>query len=264
MPATTRSITRTIAIAATNTVSGEAPAGPPPVVLPIPSTGLIQWMQADAGTYSDTSRTTPSSANGADVAGWESQFGTLQLTSIRAGHPTIVTGQHSGKTCVRMDSHAYQFSSLQSLSTMEYFIVLKVNAASRILTLGTALDHYLYAQADLAIFEALNTAGARDNVTAAATISGTDPVLLRLSVTPTTVVCSVNNVTNETDAFGGFGNIENYTDPVMKFEFMGKYQGGTTGDPQIDYYESILYSQNLAAGDITQVMDYLNAKYTLY
>lgn len=119
-----------------------APNNSPDVV-----SGLSQWLKADDGLYTDTGLTTPVSADGDAVAGWQDKSGNgRHMTQSTSGsRPLYKINIVNGKPVVRFDGtdDVLAGANLSALSAAEAFIVVKTGQADPPAAgAGTGLWHY--------------------------------------------------------------------------------------------------------------------------
>lgn len=94
--------------------------------------GLVVWLCAELGVYTDTSATTPVTADAQTVAFWQDQsgLGNNFTQSTSANRPTWKTGIVNSMPVLRFDGSNDQLvgPSLSALTAGEAFIVVKVDA----------------------------------------------------------------------------------------------------------------------------------------
>jgi len=224
----------------------------------IPQTGLILWLKAGEGTYSDAARTTPVSVNASEVKGWADQSGTNNHASAyTANGPVIKTAGQNSKVALTFNVHAMTFAnSGTGLTTMEAFIVVKYVGASRILAggVGSGFDNYLFFNNSLVRFDC-RTAIDRGYFVDGSVPSTVDAFLINVSNDASDISCAINGDAPATTTTAN---------KLFDLNAIGKWEGGSGGDPQCDLYEVIVYNVTLSGPDRTAVKAYLNTKYAIY
>lgn len=80
--------------------------------------GLVAWYRADAGTFQNTSLTTPASANNDPVGGWVDQSGLVhtQLQSVNLNRPLLQTNSQNGLPQILADGVSQFMTAAFTLS----------------------------------------------------------------------------------------------------------------------------------------------------
>lgn len=249
--------------------------GSPTIVMPvaaaepdIPQSGLIQWLKADTGTFSDAARTTAVTANGSQVKGWADQSGSANHASNHtAAGPVIKTAGQNGKVALTFSSHAMNFANNNTgLTEMDFFFVAKYVAASRILNggAGSGYDPYVYFQNNLIRFDVTNGTSARGPLVDADIADSSVAFLANCILSTSQIKVGLNGVYDGTSVVTGEPGTRATTDKKFDANCIGRWENGTSNDPQCDLYEMIIYNRVVSAGERTSILAYLNAKYAIY
>lgn len=115
--------------------------------------GLVAWFTPDFGTYSDSGLTTPVSADGSAVGGWDNQAtGVTDATQGTAGsRPTLKTNIQNGLPILRCDgSDDFLGVTTYTTSAMTLLAVFK---GENMMFGGSAANEYVWAKNGSNAFE---------------------------------------------------------------------------------------------------------------
>lgn len=234
---------------------------PRTIMTPADISGLAFWVAADFGTYQDTSRTTPATADGDPLGGWVNRAPISPIhpsQSSTSNKPTLRTNVVAGKPVIRFDGSDDDLilDGLNAGSNTTWFFVVKPSSTSPIgifdsaAGVGDVWRNYNSGQWDWHDAEPQFNLGLAD----------TNAVLLefRTRLTPTREVVyhrngtlvSVN--TNADTAAMAWGTVR-----------LGSINGGGAGRYAGDLAEMVIYNRVLQSDEQETVRRLLKSKYGL-
>lgn len=238
-----------------------APAASAPSFSPAQTSGIKVWLKADVGVYSDAG-TTPST-NGGIVQQWNDQSGNgnhASQTSV-GQQPIYRTGEQNGLPGIRFDStDDYLSGTLSVLTSFTYYAVVKATTNSTIN--GTILFHGNNAGSAGCVLQrasnatlTLSESGSGNSVngmttgttfTVAAHFNGASSALSLNSNAAT----SINAGSASMTAFSL--NRSDQSEPL------------STNKGDWEYFEVIIYTGSVSAGDEANILAYLQSKWGHY
>lgn len=239
-------------------------SAPSPAAPDIPTLNLILWLKADAGTYAETSRTTPVSANGAEVEGWADQSGTGNHASAVGGTgPVIKTGGANGKSALTFTDNVMSFAQTNAPTAGDFFIVAAGSTGGHVLTGGETSASYFYLHTNWSRFNIVDT-----EITSYVDMDthASDPFVANAWFNATEVKCEVNGVHEAVSDETTVPGVRDITADPGKFDLVsiGNLVGDPGNSPNADIYEIITYSRKLEDAEREAVLSYLNTKYNIY
>ncbi len=243
------------------------------VEIPLTIDGLQLWLKADAGTFQDSAKTTPSASDGDVIGAWADQSGqgndATQVTT--ANKPLLKLAIQNGRPVIRSDG-VNDFLSTPPVTINSDGLVcfLVIQAVSQAL-------------ANIAIEMSVN-ASANDGFWFAAGTAGANGAGGRLKGSVATVNVTVNDPLGGTSVFRiielvGRGALESsnlYRDGVSISSsatdfgiigtdniYIGSRSGGTVAFNG-DIAEILIYDSALSDADRGLIEDYLNARYAIF
>jgi hypothetical protein len=231
-------------------------AASPPAFSPSDIAGLHVWFDINKGLFTDGAETTPVTADGDRVGAWKSQtlgggstFDLVQYSnSIR---PTYKTGIINGKPAILFNGSDQFLGSTAAFSKAQpntTFIVLKMitTGAYHGITDGDATARWAYEEYPGGRWGIWVTSGADIDLAAVDTNWNIWTVLWKGAST------KYGFNTGTLSASGNIGS-----------GFMGGMKLGVEGSAYANMYvsEFLWYNAELAAGDLSKVVNYLGTKY---
>jgi hypothetical protein len=225
-------------------------AGAAPPFSPADLAGLVLWGKADAGTFQDTARTTPATADTDPVGGWADQSGAgTHLSQATAGaRPLLKLAIKNGLPVLRFDGSNDTLGLSLALGT-SHTTFLVLNLASRNILMGeNAVNRYIEAQAAATAYV---TAGETATQAMAWTLSTWYVFGIRRGVDSVEFRRNGAVVGTQDLGTGGDGiTLANLSGPSF---FAG-----------MDVGEILSYSRQLTGPEAAQVEAYLNSRFSVY
>jgi len=220
------------------------------ISVPMPTTGMICWLKADAIIGKVDGNTVTTWADSSPGAGFPATAGAnapIYKTPVLNGLPVIRFATNTSMT----------LPSLSALSAGEVFIVVKAAAASALWSLGsTAGNWYPYSNLSGQVYETFGQASTRFNFAPTMAVN-----VFRLY--------NVWSVSTATDCLhANLDTVTQYTANTNTVGFPASpptlgYNVNSNSYFNGDIAEIIIYNQKLSSADRTTVQNCLQAKYAL-
>ncbi len=232
-------------LAVTNNSEVEAPT--------VPSTGLVIWLDASAGTYSDTARTTPQTTDTGSVKGWADQSGAGNHVTSTAGQ-TLNTAVLNGKSVITVNgSDPFLLASdMDLVAGFDFFVVAKnADGANGSVWLGSLTDAPTYLHS--------NPNGALVTLSL-----GGSTVSNGLTDGTWGIINAYNDLSNYAITVNGIAPNSAAGGTSFKISGLTYVSGAPQYLPEGYIAEILIYSSKLSAPDRASVLSYLNTKYAVY
>lgn len=229
-----------------------------PFVDPSSLPGLILWLDAGSGTYSDTGLTTPQASDAGAVAGWASRTGTNPVLQATAGaQPTLRTAVVNGRSVLRFDGTDDRLVSA-ALAVAEgqpntVFGVMKKAGAD------SAISHVMLGRSNTsAAFNQLGTNGGGSY-----RINASSSITKAATMTNWNIVAGLFNTTASKIWLNGGSPTTGSTGSSALNGFAIGAQSDGTSPYGGDIAEVIVYSSGLTTAQVNSVVAYLGTKYNI-
>ena len=216
---------------------------------PASISGLVGWYKADAGTFTDTGRTTPAASDGDAVKGLTDQSGQANHLSDASGFTLKLNIQNGLPVLRAAGSSALRHAGSPTL-----------NQPNTLFVVGKALgDNQLFVDGDAvaASENAIFITGGKYSVYGGSTISGTN------RDDNIKVLCGVVNGASSSIRVNGAET----TGDAGASAMVGIHLGRRSDDAlplSGDICEVLIYNAALDATQIGQVETYLNSRWAVY
>lgn len=220
-----------------------------------PLTSLAAWFAADAGTFTDTARTSAASTNGANVKGWADQSGNARhLSWVSGSVPTLKTNAQNSKPSVNFATLAsMSFPSNFLIQPGEIWYVLKRPTSGNTEMLSGVGGSSYYTLHSQVGWQFTDQSGGFIDMTIRADAAAVTGFTLFHGVLNTSAVeIDVNDGTLTAQSAA--------TNPLMTLQKIGSGSGGLDAE----VLEMLFYTAVLTAGTRSSVRSYLNTKYAIY
>ncbi len=235
--------------------SGDTPGSSSAAAPDIPQTNLILWLEADYGTYAETTRVTPQSTNGGVVKGWADRSSAANHVSNAATSGTTLKTNaiNTTRPSIAFDGAAttgFTFTSDLDLNTGHVFAILQnTDGANGSVFLATTATNLTYMHLTASAFNIALSGSSTATAAAGAGFS-----ILQGKTDATTVSAAVNG--------GAYVPVTSGTN--LTYDRFGVYPPGTQFNMVGDFVALIIYSAVQSGADLTTILTYLNTKYAVY
>ncbi len=213
------------------------------------SANLVGWFKADAGIFTDAGGTTPAVTNGDLVYVWKDQSGSgNDLSQATSGdRPVLATASRNGRNTLTLSSKIMALAGSVTMNACSIYVVAKDNTGSSIwVSNGDDTTSYLYTS-NIVRFKS----GAGTQVDTA--VIPANQWHMAQGRTDGTTCYSFHNTT----ASAAQANTDDFV-----WKAIGKYSAAALINASIA--EILIYSDAHSDPQMTQIRDYLNARWAIY
>jgi hypothetical protein len=224
--------------------------------LPTDLSGLSVWLKHDAGLYQNTGLTTPATADGDPVAGWQDQSGNNNhLTRSSGGTWEYFNGGGSAGIFQTATGFSYALATPLTFTEGEAFLVttISISGATHSGFRGSiAADSFYWSGTTFTSYPVRSDNSNNASDIAATTFTDGALALYNVSLTDGLNSVGINDGAPSTTVI------------PTGVKFIWEYFGYDAYSAPCDLFEILIFSRKLTAGERTSVRTYLNNKYAIY